>query len=197
MWGENGMPVGSSIRADTWKLWEMKSSLGFWFPYMLCWLCQRNKALTALYPAIFRAVFAGGNLKEWRNISPQDKEAACLLLPQIYRISKLTGPLLQPNPLPVQLTSGSPHHPVGLGCLGNQRKYASTLVTALSVNNEVSISDPGISSFLPASKRLQQPNLLTAKWGEGFPRWHSGKESCQCRRWGLNPWVGKIPWSRT
>ena len=30
--------------------------------------------------------------------------------------------------------------------------------------------------------------------------WHSGKESaCQprrCRRWGFDPWVGKIPWSR-
>ena len=25
-------------------------------------------------------------------------------------------------------------------------------------------------------------------------RWHSGKESaCQCRRWGFDPWVGKMP----
>ena len=31
----------------------------------------------------------------------------------------------------------------------------------------------------------------------GIPRWHSGKEStCQCRRHGFNPWVGKILWSR-
>ena len=34
----------------------------------------------------------------------------------------------------------------------------------------------------------------------GFPRWLSGKESaCQYRRlrkWGLDPWVGKIPWRR-
>ena len=34
----------------------------------------------------------------------------------------------------------------------------------------------------------------------GLPRWHSGKEpTCQCRRhkrWGFDPWVGKIPWSR-
>ena len=31
----------------------------------------------------------------------------------------------------------------------------------------------------------------------GIPRWHSGKEyTCQCRRHGFNPWVGKIPWSR-
>ena len=34
----------------------------------------------------------------------------------------------------------------------------------------------------------------------GLPRWCSGKEFvCQCRRckrWGFNPWVRKIPWSR-
>ena len=30
-----------------------------------------------------------------------------------------------------------------------------------------------------------------------FPWWLSGKEStCQCRRYGLDPWVGKIPWRR-
>ena len=33
-----------------------------------------------------------------------------------------------------------------------------------------------------------------------LPRWHSGKESaCQCKRrkrYGFNPWVGKIPQSR-
>ena len=31
----------------------------------------------------------------------------------------------------------------------------------------------------------------------GLPRWLSGKESaCQHRRFGFNPWVGKIPWRR-
>ena len=31
----------------------------------------------------------------------------------------------------------------------------------------------------------------------GLPRWLSGKEStCQCRRRGFKPWVGKIPWRR-
>ena len=31
----------------------------------------------------------------------------------------------------------------------------------------------------------------------GLPRWLSGKEStCQCRKCGFNPWVGKVPWSR-
>ena len=33
-----------------------------------------------------------------------------------------------------------------------------------------------------------------------LPRWHSGKETtCQRKRhkrWGFDPWVGKIPWSR-
>ena len=29
----------------------------------------------------------------------------------------------------------------------------------------------------------------------GLPWWLNGKEStCQCRRLGFNPWVGKIPW---
>ena len=31
----------------------------------------------------------------------------------------------------------------------------------------------------------------------GLPCWLSGKESaCQCRRWGFDPQVGKIPWRR-
>ena len=31
----------------------------------------------------------------------------------------------------------------------------------------------------------------------GLSLWLSGKEStCQCRRHGSNPWVGKIPWRR-
>ena len=31
----------------------------------------------------------------------------------------------------------------------------------------------------------------------GFPWWLSGKESsCQCRRRGFNPWIGRIPWRR-
>ena len=31
----------------------------------------------------------------------------------------------------------------------------------------------------------------------GFPGGSVGKESaCQCRRFGFNPWVGKMPWRR-
>ena len=33
--------------------------------------------------------------------------------------------------------------------------------------------------------------------GSWLPWWLSGKEStCQCRRCGFHPWVGKIPWRR-
>ena len=32
---------------------------------------------------------------------------------------------------------------------------------------------------------------------QGLPRWLSCKEStCQCRRHGFDPWIGKIPWRR-
>ena len=35
------------------------------------------------------------------------------------------------------------------------------------------------------------------KGEDGLPWWLSGKEfTCQCRRLGFNPWVGKIPWRR-
>ena len=31
----------------------------------------------------------------------------------------------------------------------------------------------------------------------GLPPWLSGKEStCQCRRYGFDPWVGKISWTK-
>ena len=35
------------------------------------------------------------------------------------------------------------------------------------------------------------------KWDEVFPDGASGKEpTCQYRRCGLDPWVGKIPWNK-
>ena len=38
-------------------------------------------------------------------------------------------------------------------------------------------------------------NISSLFWG--FPEWFRGKEStCQYRRHGFNPWVGKIPWGR-
>ena len=37
--------------------------------------------------------------------------------------------------------------------------------------------------------------VLLLSWQFGVPWWLSSKEStCQCRRPGFNPWVGKIPW---
>ena len=46
---------------------------------------------------------------------------------------------------------------------------------------------------IPLRKRIGKPQI-------GLPRWCCGKElTCQCRRcrkFGFNPWVGKIPWSR-
>ena len=47
---------------------------------------------------------------------------------------------------------------------------------------------------------LTYKNNSKNKWMEGIPGAASGKELvCQCRRckrWGFNPWVGKIPWRR-
>ena len=45
------------------------------------------------------------------------------------------------------------------------------------------------------SDRTEWLSLSLFKWTLGLPRWLSGKEStCQCRGWGFNPWVRKIPW---
>ena len=42
------------------------------------------------------------------------------------------------------------------------------------------------------------PRLIAQDYfGPRLPRWLSGKESaCQCSRYGLDPWSGKIPWRR-
>ena len=50
--------------------------------------------------------------------------------------------------------------------------------------------DEGVSLF---KRSLSGENNA---WLTGLPRWHSGKESAQCRRHrtcGFNSWVGKIP----
>ena len=48
---------------------------------------------------------------------------------------------------------------------------------------------------------LFSKNMRASYWGGFFccrlPRRHYSKEpTCQCRRLGFNPWVGKIPWRR-
>ena len=50
-------------------------------------------------------------------------------------------------------------------------------------------------SFLSEFIVLKLTNLSRVYMHRGLPWWLSGKEStCQCRRHGFNPWVGKIPW---
>ena len=46
-------------------------------------------------------------------------------------------------------------------------------------------------------KVSQSQFFLLSVLFKGLPRWHSGKEStCQHRRPGIDPWVGKIPWRK-
>ena len=57
----------------------------------------------------------------------------------------------------------------------------------------------GLTSACPAPDHLQGCYL---SWSHlllpTVPWWLSGKETaCQCRGFEFNPWVGKIPWSRT
>ena len=43
-------------------------------------------------------------------------------------------------------------------------------------------------------EKLCVVGLKDVQGSGGLPRWCRGKESAQqCRRWGFNPWVGKIP----
>ena len=64
--------------------------------------------------------------------------------------------------------------------------------------------------FIPLSFRVSAWNLACSPLPQlplspvalpssvnGLPWWLSGeKPACQCRRRGLNPWIGKIPWRR-
>ena len=51
-------------------------------------------------------------------------------------------------------------------------------------------------SFLSVlMRKLGDHDVWLHIWGEGLPRWLSGKEpTCQCRRPGFDPWVRRIPW---
>ena len=51
----------------------------------------------------------------------------------------------------------------------------------------------GISAFIKKTLRTS-PEI---QWLRGIPGGASGKElTCQCRRLGFDPWVGKFPWRR-
>ena len=58
------------------------------------------------------------------------------------------------------------------------------------------------AALFTIAKTCKQPKCPSIdEWiKKGFPRWPSGKEpACQCRRCkklGLHPWAGKIPWRR-
>jgi len=58
----------------------------------------------------------------------------------------------------------------------------------------------GFSSeeFIIDFLQLRKTKFREELWlSHGLPCWLSGKEStCQCRRGGFNPWVGKISWRR-
>ena len=52
---------------------------------------------------------------------------------------------------------------------------------------------PGLDKKILSSRTC----LTAGAFPHGLPRWLSGKEAtCQCRRLGFDPWVGKISWRR-
>ena len=61
-------------------------------------------------------------------------------------------------------------------------------------------SEGAVLTTGPPGKSQHLPALLSNHWSFVLlvlPWWLSGKEpTCQCRRRGSNPWVGKIPWRR-
>ena len=45
--------------------------------------------------------------------------------------------------------------------------------------------------------RKEVNKIKSSIWEHGLPWWLSDKEStCQCRKLGVHPWAGKIPWRR-
>ena len=58
------------------------------------------------------------------------------------------------------------------------------------IANKLKISKSSIEDNL---HQLGYINCFDVWVSHGFPSWLNGKESCQCRRHGFDPWVGKIP----
>ena len=80
---------------------------------------------------------------------------------------------------------------------------------------EATLGPPSPSSPPPSPSAVYQPSMGSGRTvatrqerssgvncdhlskAVGFPWWLGGKEStCQCRRHGFDPWIGKIPWRR-
>ena len=74
----------------------------------------------------------------------------------------------------------------------HQDAFILRLVTGLGAN------DCYWQSRLHASRCTKRKRKNSSQCGTClYPSWLSGKEStCQCRRHGFYPWVGKIPWRR-
>ena len=91
----------------------------------------------------------------------------------------------------------------------------ASLTSKLLTLPEATLGPPSPSSPPPSPSAVYQPSMGSGStaatqqgWSSGvncdrpskavgFPPWLSGKEStCQCRRRGFDPWVGKMPWRR-
>ena len=92
-------------------------------------------------------------------------------------------------------------------------KYLKLLEDFISVKGEGLSRRPGTYSWPEAGMgeggdgnepppfqslvQFNSTNMYRVPTHAGLPWWLSGKEStCQCRRHGLDPWVGRIPWRR-
>ena len=91
----------------------------------------------------------------------------------------------------------------------------ASLTSKLLTLPEATLGPPSPSSPPPSPSAVYQPSMGSGStaatrqgWSSGvncdrpskavgFPPWLSGKEStCQCRRRGFDPWIGKMPWRR-
>ena len=93
--------------------------------------------------------------------------------------------------------------------------FQARILECVAIPFSRGFSDPGVKA---GSSKLQADSLPSKQPGKpkntgvghhcllrnlaleniiGLPWWVSGKEfTCQCRRYGLDPWVRKIPWRK-
>ena len=81
-----------------------------------------------------------------------------------------------------------------------QPAFTLLLTPILLCKCEETMSYSFTGTFRKCSWRTQRTTpfcYLRGKHILGLPWWLRGKEyTCQCRKHGFNPWVGKIPWRR-